>query len=104
LIRDEFIDPSRTITAGLLEFERRHAAQDRSAYPLFYSQGATFWAAIDSALRANSGGASDLDALIPGLLGMSMGPGGRLPAPFVARLRTDLGARADELLAKYVGD
>ena len=104
LIRDEFIDPSRTITAGLLELERRHAAQDRSAYPLFYSQGATFWAEIDDALRTKSAGANDLDALIPGLLGMSMDPGARLPAAFVAKLRSDLGARADELLAKYVGD
>jgi hypothetical protein len=104
LIRAEFIDPSRTITAGLLELERRHAAQDRSAYPLFYSQGATFWAAIDDALRASSAGASDLDALIPGLLGVSMEPGARLPAAFIARLRVSLGAQADQLLAKYVGD
>lgn len=95
---------SGVLTAGLLELERRHAAQDRSAYPLFYSQGATFWAEIDNALRTISAGANDLDALIPGLLNMSMEPGARLPAAFVARLRTDLGARADELLAKYVGE
>lgn len=103
-IRTEFIVPTRTVTTGLLELERRHAAKDASAYPLFYSQGATFWAAIDDALRAVSAGANDLDALIPGLLGSNIEPGGRLPAPFVARLRTNLGARADELLAKYVGD
>jgi hypothetical protein len=103
-IRAEFIAPSRPLTAGLLELERRHAAKDASAYPLFYSQGATFWAAIDNALRANSAGANDLDALIPGLLGSNIEPGGRLPARFVAMLRTNLGARADELLAKYVGD
>jgi hypothetical protein len=103
-IRAEFIVPTRTVTAGMLELEHRHAAKDGSAYPLLYSQGATFWAAIDDALRANSAGANDLDALIPGLLGMNVDAGGRLPAAFVARLRTNLGARADELLAKYVGD
>jgi hypothetical protein len=103
-IRAEFIAPSRAVAAGLLELERRHAAKDASAYPLFYSQGATFWAEVDNALRVHSAGANDLDALIPWLLGMGMEPGARLPAAFVARLRTNLGARADELLAKYVGE
>lgn len=103
-IHAEFISPSRSVSAGLLELERRHATQDRSAYPLFYSQGATFWAEIDNALRASSAGASDLDAWIPDLLRSGVEPGGRLPGAFVARLRTNLGARADELLAKYVGD
>lgn len=101
-VRARFIDPSRAVTAGLVELDRRHAAKDPSAYPLFYEQGATFWAAIDEALRRSSDDAHGLDALIPDLLRSSI-EGRSLPTEFVARLRSSIGTRADELLATYVG-
>jgi hypothetical protein len=103
-IRPDFIDPSRTIKLGLLELDRRHAANDASVYPLFYTQGATFWAEVDNAIRTQSASSADLDGLIPDLLRANPEQGGHLPRAFVAKLRTILGARADELLARYVGD
>jgi predicted metalloprotease with PDZ domain len=103
-IRPDFIDPSRTIKRGLLELDRRHAANDASVYPLFYTQGATFWAEVDNAIRTQSASSADLDGLIPDLLRANPEQGGHLPRAFVAKLRTILGARADELLARYVGD
>lgn len=103
-VRAQVIDPTRPVNFGLLELDRRHAAKDPSAYPLFYEQGAAFWAEIDKALRIHSADSNDLDALIPDLLRSNVEEGGRLPKAFVASLRIRLGARADELLAKYVGD
>ena len=55
------------------------------------------WAAIDGALRAQSNGTSDLDALIPEILRLE-------GKAVVARLRSALGPQADALLAKYAGD
>jgi hypothetical protein len=66
--------------------------------------GATFWAEVDTALRSRSADASDLDALVPALVRSEVRQGARLPEAFLAELRANLGARADELLAKYVGD
>lgn len=103
-VRANFIDPTRPVNFGLVELNRRHAANDPAAYPLFYEQGATFWAEIDNALRVRSAESTDLDALIPDLLGTNIEEGGRLPRAFVADLRKRLGAQADQLLAKYVGD
>ncbi|HEV8095177.1 MAG TPA: hypothetical protein VGP71_05565 [Burkholderiales bacterium] len=66
--------------------------------------GATFWTEVDTALRSRSADASDLDALVPALVRSEVRQGARLPEAFLAELRANLGARADELLAKYVGD
>jgi hypothetical protein len=102
IIYDRFVNPARPVGRGLLELERRHAANDPTAYPLFYEQGATFWAQVDEALRASTD--RGLDPLIPELLRGEMPRAGALPKAFVERLRQALGAKADELLVKYVGN
>jgi hypothetical protein len=102
-IRARFIDPARPVTEGLLSLARRHAAGDMSVYPMFYSQGASFWAAVDESLQRNSTEPRTLDALIPLLLRSSIGDSGALPDELVAELRRSLGDRADAIINKYVG-
>lgn len=103
-VRKAFIDSSRPISAGLLELDRRYTAGDASVYPLFYSQGATFWAELDKALHSQTNGATDLDALIPDLFQSEAERDGRLPKAFSANVRAILGGRADALLTKYLGN
>ena len=70
----------------------------------FNDPGTTLWSAVDAALRVQSGGASDLDALVAELLRLEARPGERLPATFAAKLRAILGVQFDAILAKYAGD
>ena len=79
-------------------------AEAESIRTQFNAPGAAFWAAIDDALRSDSAGASDLDALLPDLLRIEARPGERVPAAFVAKLRASLGAQVDAILAKYGGN
>ena len=102
-IRAQFIDPARPVAFGLLALGRRVTAGDDTAYPLFYSQGATFWAEIDQSLRTNSPEPRSLDSLLPLLLRSRIDDSGALPAEFVGQLRQRLGNRADEIIGKYVG-
>jgi len=78
--------------------------ESESVRAQFVERGAAFWAEIDNALRARSAGASDLDAMVPALLRSEVRQGRRLPDAFAEELRAVLGARADELLAKYAGN
>ena len=52
ITRKRFIDPKREIEHGLVELSRKYKQGDRTVYPLFYSQGATFWADVDRELSA----------------------------------------------------
>jgi hypothetical protein len=103
-VRNEFINSSRPVTASLIELDRRYITGDASVYPLFYSQGATFWAELDKALHSETNGAQDLDALLPDLLESNPEQDRQLPKAFSTKIRAVLGARADALLAKYVGN
>jgi predicted metalloprotease with PDZ domain len=98
-----FVDPKRPVTAGLLEWARRNAAGDPAAYPVFYQQGATFWAEVDRAVAQASANRHSLDEFVPLLLAAKPAAGGALPEAFVDALRTVAGSRIDTLIAKYVG-
>lgn len=98
-----FIDPRRTIEAGLVEYNRRHDAGDPEAYGMFYLQGATFWAEVDRLLLAASSEQDGLDALIPEFL-RSSGTGDGLPASFQALLLERGGPEMRALLSHFVGD
>jgi len=102
-VRDRYIDASRPVTAGLVEWQRRSDEGDPAAYALFYEQGATFWALVDAALARASGGRQSLDDLMPQLLESEFGPDGRLPASFVDRLEQVAGKPIQEVLDRYVG-
>lgn len=102
-VRSRYIDSARPVTAGLLEWQRRHDEGDPAAYPLFYQQGATFWALLDATVQRASAGKNSLDTLMPQLLTSEFGAGGQLPEAFVARLRMAAGPSIDEILAKFVG-
>ena len=99
-----FIDPARPVTTGLLEFNRRYAANDRSVYSLFYEQGATFWSEVDSTIQAATNGGSSLDQLVPNLLRSVTPDNDGLPESFLASLHELIGVKADELLSRYVGN
>ncbi len=99
-----FIDPERRVTTGLLELNRRYAANDRSVYPLFYEQGATFWSEVDLTIQAATKGVSSLDQLVPNLLRSIAPLSDGLPESFLISLRELIGVKADELLRRYVGN
>lgn len=102
-VRDRFIDRTRPVTAGLVEWQRRHENGDQSAYPRFYEQGATLWALLDTALLEATDGKQGLDAWMAELLASDFGAAGALPVDFVTRLRAVAGPLVDDLLARYVG-
>ena len=102
-LRNRDIDTVRPVTAGLLEWQRRHDKGDPAAYPLFYQQGATFWALLDAAVQKASADKESLDTFMPQLLTSEFGPGGQLPKALVVQLRAVAGPSIDEILAKYVG-
>ncbi|RKP44138.1 hypothetical protein D7S89_23305 [Trinickia fusca] len=95
-----FVDPQRPVTAGLVELMRRYAGGDQSVYPLFYQQGATFFAELDRALQEVSGGKKSLDDFVPRL---RSNPDGTLPNDLLVALRAVGGKRIDELVSRYVG-
>lgn len=95
-----FVSPSREVTSGLLSLQARHDTGDASVYPLFYTQGATFWFELDQALQRN--GAPGLDALVPQLIAGTFAVNGDLPPPFLERIRGHLGTKADALLERYL--
>lgn len=103
IVRAHFIDPLRPISTGLLELERRHSANDATAYPRFYEQGATFWSEIDLAISAATNNVSSLDELVPELLRSEMPDGAQLPEDFIIKLRERIGEKAGLLVRQYVG-
>ena len=102
-VRRDFINPSRNVTAGLVELNRRYEAGDRAGYDRFYTQGATLWNAIDSAIVAATSGRQSLDDYVKDILLSPIPKNGTLPAVFVERLRSVAGSEIDRIIAKYVG-
>lgn len=97
-----FIDPDRTVEHGLVELNRRYDAGDQAVYNLFYSQGATFWYEIDSALKIASDGKVSLDDYLVTLLRGPFVPGSDLPPSFIDQIRKVAGPRIDSILSRYV--
>lgn len=95
-----FVDPQRPVDATLTELERRFAAGDGSVYPLFYQQGATFFAELERTLREASGGQRSLDDFVPRLRANA---DGTLDQALQDALRAAAGERVDALLERYVG-
>jgi hypothetical protein len=102
-VRGEFIDPSRTVSEGLLELNHRYLSGDRSAYEQFYSEGATLWDAVDSAITEATQGRQSLDDYLDDLLASRFNADGALPKSFIERLRSVAGPRIDQIIEKYVG-
>ena len=102
-VSNQFIDPSRIAADGLLELDRRYSSGDRSAYGLFYSQGATLWSEVDSAIGAATGGKQSLDDYVKDLLVSPLSGDGSLPKAFLDRLRSIAGPQVDRIIERYVG-
>ena len=102
-IRNEFIDPARAVSQRLLELNRRHASGDRSAYTRFYSEGATLWGAVDSAITAATHGEQSLDDYVKELLVSQLPGDGTLPRHFIDRLQQVAGPQINQIFEKYVG-
>lgn len=98
----KFIDQDRPVEQGLVELNRRYESGDASVYELFYSQGATFWYAIDSALKAATQGRKGLDDHLVELLRGPRVPGSDLPPSFVEAIRKVAGPGIDPILSRYV--
>ena len=98
-----FIAPDREVKKGLAELARDFSKGDRSVYPLFYSQGATFWAEIDKAITEATGGKQTLGDLLPILFQSKYDDASAFPPKVLASLRETLGDRLAPILDKYVG-
>jgi len=101
--RQRFIAPDRPVEKGLVELSRQFEQGDRSVYPLFYSQGSTFWSEIDQALIRATGGAKSLDDFLPVILRATFDEEHAIPEALLASLRKVAGDRLDTLVRKYVG-
>lgn len=101
-VRDRFIDRQRDIEHGLLELNRRYEAGDQAVYELFYSQGATFWYEVDTAIQTATRGQQSLDDHLLPLLRGALQADGSLPVSFIDQLREVTGGHIDQLLARYV--
>lgn len=102
-LRARFIQPERVPELGLLALERKYTQGDRSVYPLFYAQGATFWSEVDMLLLNASQNKRSLDDFMPLLLAESFTQAGQLPSHFLSAIRKVTGSDIDALLAKYMG-
>lgn len=101
--RNRFIDPKREIKHRLVELSRKYQQGDRSVYPMFYSQGATFWADIDHELSAATAGTKSLDDFLPIIFQAKFDETATLPQSILEPLRRAIGDKLDGLLQKYVG-
>ena len=70
-------------------------------YNLFYSQGATFWYAIDSALKTATDGKKSLDDYLLELLRGPLAHGSDLPPSFIEQIRQVGGPPIDQILSRY---
>ena len=60
---------------GLLDIEREISKeQSRQNYGLLYTQGATFWWELDSAIQQYSSNDESLDSFMPTIMNMNVGP------------------------------
>jgi predicted metalloprotease with PDZ domain len=100
----EFIDPHRPVEHGLLELNRRYVSGDHAVYNLFYSEGATLWHAIDTAIATSTRGEKTLDDYLGDLLRAQIAEDGSLPNSLIDRLRSAGGASVDQAMSKYLGE
>lgn len=95
-----FIKPEAPVSQGLIALQQRYRDGDQSVYPLFYSQGATFFSELDQTLQSASDGRRSLDDFIPQL---RTEVDSSLPATLLIQLREAGGERVDVLVARYLG-
>lgn len=95
-----FVDIQRPIENGLKKLNARYKQGDQSVYPLFYTQGATFFSEIDQALIRASKGKVSLDAYVTRLAATTDGD---IDPGIVNEWRGIAGRKIDALIARYVG-
>lgn len=100
----KFITPSSPVNSTFIVLNEKFKKGDHSVYPLFYSQGATFWYLLDNLLLQETYGEYGLDDLIPLLIKSKPDLTGRLPKEFVSKVITIGGDPVQKLLQKYVGN
>lgn len=100
-VRNAFIDTMRPVDTGLKELNRKFRQGDQSVYPLFYTQGATFFSEIDRLLQEKSHGKISLDTYAARLSGTAEGD---LNPEIVAQWRETAGTGIDTLITRYVGN
>lgn len=98
-----FIAPNAPVDSTFKVLNEKFKQGDHSVYPLFYSQGATFWYQFDNLLLQETDGEYGLDDLIPLLVKSKPDVNGGLPKEFVSKVTTIGGNSVQQLLQKYVG-
>jgi hypothetical protein len=99
---NRFIDKERAVEHGLIELNHRYESGDQAVYNLFYSQGATFWFEIDTAISTATRGEKSLDNYLGELLRNPIANNEGLPLSFIDQLRRVAGGSVDQILSKYV--
>lgn len=95
-----FVDILRPVENGLKKLNAEYNRGDQSVYPLFYTQGATFFSEIDQAIIQASEGRTSLDAYVTRLAGTTDGD---IDPKIVNEWRGIAGKQIDALIARYVG-
>lgn len=99
----EFIDIDRLVVHTFRDIERQMATGDRSNSFLVYTQGATFWFALDELISAETGGAESLDDYIGEIKHLRFESAeGSLPA-VIRILPASISNDVMLLMEKYVG-
>lgn len=93
-----FIDPSRPVKYRF----SGDKVDKHQLTALAYRQGATFWAELDRALSAASGGTTPLEKYLPDLLQMDFPEDGSLPPAFLVKLSQWNDDYIKQLIEKYV--
>ena len=101
-VRDIFIDADRPVVVGLLGVQSEIERGVFDNYGLFYSQGASFWAEIDTALSQATDGERDLDDILATVLAAEFPADGALPIEVIEALADLDGGDLERLVRTYL--
>lgn len=99
----QLVQTDASISIGLLEVQRQiEHEQDYGSYSLLYSQGASFWYALDEALQEGSNGARSLDGVLPVILAAEFEPDSPLPNEVHQQLAQIPAVQLGEIVNRYL--
>ncbi len=101
-ITSSFINTDKPIEFSFIELNKQFKEGNRGIYPLFYTQGATFWFMLDAALLEGSQGKYGLDESIGLLIKSKPDEKGGLPVEYERKIVEIGGDKAQDLIDMYV--
>lgn len=101
-ITSSFINKNKPIDFSFTELNKQFKEGNNGVYPLFYTQGATFWSMLDAALLEGSQGRYGLDESICLLIRSKPDEKGGLPVEYERKIVEIGGGKVKKLIDMYV--